>query len=126
MAKKFTYRGREIEELQKMSLAQFAELLPSRERRTLKRGFTDTQQKFMDKLNSEKNKIKTHCRELVIVPLMVGKTISIHRGNKYDDVLIMPEMLGLRLGDMAMTRIRGKHSAPGICATKGTSSASVR
>ena len=126
MAKKFTYRGREIEELQKMSLAQFAELLPSRERRTLKRGFTDTQQKFMDKLNSEKNKIKTHCRELVIVPLMVGKTISIHRGNKYDDVLIMPEMLGLRLGDMAMTRIRGKHSAPGIGATKGTSSASVR
>lgn len=126
MAKKFTYRGREIEELQKMSLAQFAELLPSRERRTLKRGFTDTQQKFMDKLNSEKKKIKTHCRELVIVPLMVGKTISIHRGNKYDDVLIMPEMLGLRLGDMAMTRIRGKHSAPGIGATKGTSSASVR
>src|SRR3989338_2114052 len=126
MAKKFTYRGREIEELQKMSLAQFAELLPSRERRTLKRGFTDTQQKFMDKLNSEKNKIKTHCRELVIVPLMVGKTISIHRGNKYEDVLIMPEMLGLRLGDMAMKRIRGKHSAPGIGATKGTSSASVR
>jgi small subunit ribosomal protein S19 len=41
MAKKeFTYRGKSLAELQKMSVKEFAELLPARQRRTIKRGFT--------------------------------------------------------------------------------------
>ena len=125
MAKKFTYRGKELDALQKLSLNEFAELLPARERRSLQRGLTHTEKKLLAKIATGKTRVKTHGREMIIVPSMVGKQIAVHKGNGYTDIFIEPEMLGLRLGDLAPTRKRGKHSAPGIGATRGTAAASV-
>ena len=39
--KEFTYHGLTLEELQKLSLNEFAELLPSRERRSFRRGLDE-------------------------------------------------------------------------------------
>jgi len=127
MAKKeFSYRGMTLEQLQKLSIKELAEILPSRARRKIfTRGFTDQEKLFLTKL--EKNKIiKTQCRDMIVLPLMVGKTIRIHKGNDYVQVLIEPEMIGHYFGEFVLTRKKVEHHAPGIGATKSSGAISVR
>lgn len=132
MAKKiFKYRGKTLEELQALSIADFAKLLPSRERRSLERGFTESQKRFLEKIKKfkegkRKKPVKTHCREMIILPEMVGMTIHIHQGKSFTQVLIQEEMLGHRLGEFTLTRNRVQHSAPGIGATRSSASVSVK
>ncbi|MCK4669860.1 MAG: 30S ribosomal protein S19 [Nanoarchaeota archaeon] len=126
MAKEFTYKGKTLEELKKLSITEFAELTNSRNRRSLKRGFTKPEENLMQKIRAGKKKLKTHARNMVVLPEMVGLTIGVHRGNTFDEIYILPEMIGHRLGELVFTRKRVTHSAPGIGATKSTSSISVR
>ena len=136
MAKKaFTYHGYEIEELEKKSLKELIPIMPSRIRRSLKRGLSEPQKIFLKKLEKAKKQvkegknvkpIKTHCRDMVIVPAMVNKTIMIHKGKEFVAIIITPEMVGHRLGEFALTRKSLAHSSPGVGATKSSSSASVR
>lgn len=126
MAKKeFTYRGKSLEELKEMSIEDFMNLLPSRERRSLKRGIYEEGKKLL-KLLKTKDNVKTHCRELIILPEMVGKKIRVHRGKEFVMIIIEPEMIGYRLGDFALTRKSISHSAPGVGATKSSSNISVK
>ena len=126
MAKKeFTYRGKTLEELKEMGVGEFIELLPSRQRRSLKRGFTEGQKKLLDKLK-KKDVVKTHIRELVIIPNMIGKTVLVYNGKTFSQVIIDKEMLGHRLGEFALTRNKVSHSAPGVGATRSSSGVSVR
>lgn len=126
MAKKeFTYRGKTLEQLQALDIKEFAKLLPSSYRRSIKRGYTEAEKKFMDKIVI-KNNVKTHCRTIIIIPLMVGKTVLVHKGNKFEKIEIVPEMIGHRIGEFALTRKKTAHSAPGVGATKSSSSVSVR
>ncbi len=126
MAKKFTYRGKTIEELKKLSVEEFAKLVPSRERRTLLKGTSEEHKKILEKIREGKSKIKTHCRDMVIIPEMVGSFIQIHHGNGWTPVNIIEDMVGHRLGEFTLTRKRLKHSAPGIGATRSSASLSVR
>ena len=127
MAKKeFTFYGKTLEELQAMSLEEFARLLPSRPRRSLKRGFTDAQKILLGKLRKGKQNIETHCRDMVIIPEMVDKGIKVYNGNAFVMVKISPHMLGHTLGEFALTRKNVSHSAPGIGATRSSSAISVR
>lgn len=132
MAQKvFTYRGKTVEELQKMDLKEFAKLLPARQRRSLLRGFTDAQKKLLEKIKKTKegkyNKvIKTHCRDIVIIPEMIGLKILVHKGKEFSPVVVTEDMLGHCLGEMTMTRQRVEHSAPGVGATKSSAAFSVK
>jgi small subunit ribosomal protein S19 len=132
MAKKiFTYRGLKVEELKKLDVKEFAKLLPARQRRTLERGFTDTQRSVLAKVDRANNgtykkNIKTHARDLIVLPNMVGLTLHIYNGKKFVAKIIDPEMVGLFLGELAPTRNNVKHSSPGVGATKSSSSASVK
>ena len=73
------------------------------------------------KAKTEKNKpIRTHQRDLVIVPGMVGMNIHVHNGRNFIPVEIIGEMLGHQLGEFALTRSRVKHGKSGVGATKGT------
>ncbi|MFP4112683.1 MAG: 30S ribosomal protein S19 [Candidatus Woesearchaeota archaeon] len=126
MAKKiFIYRGKSLEELQAMGINEFAELLPSRQRRLIKRGFTDAQKIFLKKIENKKE-IKTHCRNMIVLPNMVGKTIKIYNGKQFVAVIIQPEMIGHLLGEFALTRNRVTHNSPGVGATRSSSAVSVR
>lgn len=126
MAKKeFNYRGKSLSELQKLSISEFAELLPARQRRTIKRGFTPEIIILMKNLET-KSQLKTHCRDAIIFPSMVGKMIKIHNGNSFVAVTITEEMIGHLLGEFAMTRRQVKHSSPGVGATKSSQALSVR
>lgn len=124
--KEFKYRGRTAEELQRMSLKEVAELLNSRERRKVRKGFTDQEKILLEKLQTKAKKIKTHCRDMVVLPVMFGRTIAVHAGKEFKDVEITAEMIGHRLGEFALTRTRVAHNAPGIGATKSSASLSVK
>lgn len=124
--KEFKYRGKSIDELKKMSLKEVALLLPSRERRKINAGFTEQEKIFLEKLQSKQKKIKTHCRDMIVLPVMVGRTVSVHAGKEFKDVEIIADMIGHRLGEFALTRSRVAHNAPGIGATKSSAALSVK
>jgi small subunit ribosomal protein S19 len=132
MAKIFTYRGKTAEELQKLGLNELAKLLPARQRRNIKRGFTPEQKKLLVKVEAAKagkykKPIKTHCRDLTIIPQMFGLKISVHNGKEFVPIDITPEMIGWTLGDFVMTtRFDVKHGGPGIGATRGSKFISVK
>src|SRR3989344_5402681 len=127
MAKKeFIFRGKTLDAVMQLSLEEFAKLIPSRERRKIKRGFTEEERRYLAKLRKKKNNVETQCRDMVILPEMVGSIIKIYNGKEFTIVTIMPEMLGHRLGEFALTRRRVKHSAPGIGATRSSAAISVR
>ncbi len=120
--KEFRYRGYTLEELQKMSLAELAKLFTARQRRHLKRGLTDAEKKLLQKIRKTPADkfIKTHVRDMIILPEMVGRTIGVHNGKEFVPVTITPEMIGHRLGEFAMVNKPVKHSGPGIGASKST------
>lgn len=122
MAKVFTFRGKTAEELQKLSLEEFAKMVPSRQRRALlKRGLTEEEKKVFRKFRKNRGKfIKTQTRDAIIVPEMIGLKFGIHNGKEWITVDIKPEMVGHRLGEFSQTRKRVLHSAPGIGATKSS------
>ena len=126
MAKEFLYRGKTIQDIQKMDLDEFAKLVPSRERRKIKRGFTEMEKKLLASVSKDEKDIKTQCRDMIVLPQMVGKTIKVHSGKEWVMLIIAPEMLAHRLGEFALTRRQVRHSAPGIGATRSSASLSVR
>lgn len=131
MPKEFTYRGKTLPELQKLPLEEIIKLLPSRQRRSLKRGFTPAQKKLLLKIENTnkgtyKKQLRTHCRDMIVLPNMVTLMIYIYKGNAFVPVMIQPEMIGHYLGELTMTRKKVEHSAPGIGATKSSSALSVK
>jgi small subunit ribosomal protein S19 len=126
MAREFNYRGKKLDELKKMDVKEFLMLVPARERRSLKRGFTEQQKTFLENLRAGEKELWTHCRDLIVLPEMIGKIIRIHNGKEFTPVTIEPEMLGHRLGEFTQTRKKVAHSAPGIGATRSSASLSVR
>lgn len=127
MAKKiFTYRGKTIEELQKLSYKEFAQLLPSREKRSLLRGPSENQEFMMAQVSKGAKTIRTHSRDVIIMPNMVGITFKVHKGNTFENVVVTSEFVGQRLGSFVLTRKRLQHSAPGIGATKSSAAVSAK
>lgn len=116
------YRGINVEELKKLDVREVAKYLPSRSRRSVLRKF-DVIEKFVKRCEtsvSQKKKIRTHLRDIVIVPKLVGMVISIHSGKAFNDVTITADMIGHRLGEFSLTRKKVQHGAAGIGSTKGS------
>jgi len=131
MAKEFTYRGKTVAELEAMGLSELADLLTARIRRTLKRGFTEEQKKLLEKVKAakegkRKKPIKTHCRDMPVLPIMFGLKIHVHNGKEWVPLEIKPEMIGHLLGEFALTRKEVKHKAPGVGATRSSKHVSVK
>jgi small subunit ribosomal protein S19 len=120
--KQFTFRGKTLEELKALDVREFAKLLKSRQRRTVLRQFQKVEE-FVNraKVKLSRNKvIKTHLRDLVIVPQMVGMRILVYSGRDFTPVDVTGEMLGHVLGEFSLTRQKVKHGTAGVGATKGT------
>lgn len=111
--KVFKYKGKTLEELQAMTLEDFAKILPSRERRKMTRGFTEQEQIFLSNLEAGAKKLKTHVRDMVVLPNMVDKKISIYSGKEFVEVKIAPEMLGMRFGELVPSRKIAIHTTMG-------------
>ncbi|MBD3253746.1 MAG: 30S ribosomal protein S19 [Candidatus Lokiarchaeota archaeon] len=125
---KFHYRGHTLEELKKMNMDQFIQLLPARARRSLKRGLPPRQKKLLERLRrayraKKRGKdllTRTHVRDMLIFPEMVGLKIGVYNGYQFITVEVRPEMIGHYLGEFSITRRRVQHGSPGIGATRSS------
>merc|ERR1711979_133742 len=88
--KKFSYRGVELDNLLEMSTEEFTAMTNSRHRRSLRRGLKKKHANLIAKMNKEKlavqgtmerpKPVKTHLRDIMILPQMVGNIIGIYNG----------------------------------------------
>lgn len=124
----FTLRGKNIEELKKMDIREFAKYITARERRTILRNFASIEKCLQrwKKYNDRDKQIKTHNRDIIIVPQMVGLIIWVYNGKEFLQTKITEDMLGHRLGEFSVTRRGVKHGSPGIGATRSSSFMSVK
>ena len=119
--KEFTYRGFTMEQLLEMPFEEVLDLMPSRIRRSFVRGFNDEQKTAFEKIKaSEGVAVRTHRRDIPIVPQMVGKRVAIYNGKEFKEVELRAEMIGHYLGEFALTRNIVKHSGPGVGATRSS------
>lgn len=125
MPKEFRYRGRSIEELSSMSTEALLELLPSRARRSLNRGVSEEKRKILEDARAIKEgrlqgQIKTHARDMIVLPSMVGLTIGVHNGKEFVPLEVKPEMVGRYLGEFVITNKKVVHGTPGIGSSRSS------
>jgi len=128
MPREFSYRGYTSTQLQQMSMDEFIRLLPSRQRRSLLKGLTNGQRILLEEIKeakkvAEKGKkivVKTHCRDMIILPEMIGLTLLVHNGKEFSSVEIKPEMIGHYLGEFASSIKKVVHGTPGIGASRSS------
>ncbi|GGM55807.1 small subunit ribosomal protein S19 [Halarchaeum rubridurum] len=122
----FTYRGYDLDELQDMDLEDVAELLPARQRRTITRGLSEEHQKVLEKARARdaeetaNNPIRTHLRDMPVLPEFVGLTFAVYDGQEFGRVEVQPEMIGHYLGEFELTRSSVEHGQAGIGATRSS------
>eukprot|EP00993_Chasmostoma_nieuportense_P005357 NODE_5985_length_586_cov_85.629630_g5820_i0.p2 GENE.NODE_5985_length_586_cov_85.629630_g5820_i0~~NODE_5985_length_586_cov_85.629630_g5820_i0.p2 ORF type:complete len:172 (-),score=42.00 NODE_5985_length_586_cov_85.629630_g5820_i0:71-532(-) len=124
--KKFTYRGLELEALLDLSNEQLATLVPRKARRRFQRGLKRKPMALIKKLRKAKKEasfgekpavVKTHLRDMRIVPEMIGSVVGVYNGKIFNSVEIKGEMIGRCLGEFSITYKPVKHGRPGIGAT---------
>jgi small subunit ribosomal protein S19 len=127
LPREFSYRGHTIDDLQQMSMDEFIRILPARQRRSLTRGLTADQRILMELIRNYSRKkgkdakpIKTHCRDMVILPEMVGLSILVHSGKEFTSLDIKPEMIGHYIGEFIITNKKVVHGTPGIGASRSS------
>ena len=121
-SKEVFYRGKKLDDLKKLEVREIAKFLPSRSRRTILRNFQQ-HEAFTKRCETQvlaKKRIRTHLRDIVIVPRLVGMQIGIHNGKQFTDLLITHKMIGHRLGEFSLTRTKVQHGNPGLGATKSS------
>jgi small subunit ribosomal protein S19 len=125
LPKEFRYRGKSLEELNSMSTEALLELLPSRARRSLNRGVSEEKRKLLEDARAIKDgkvegQIKTHARDMIILPTMVGLTIAVHNGKEFVPLEVKQEMIGRYLGEYVITNQKVVHGTPGIGASRSS------
>jgi small subunit ribosomal protein S19 len=125
LPKEFRYRGRSLEELSSMSTEALLELLPSRARRSLNRGVSDEKRKILEdaraiKEGTYQGQIKTHARDMIVLPSMVGLTIGVHNGKEFVPLEVKAEMIGRYLGEFVITNKKVVHGTPGIGSSRSS------
>jgi len=124
--RKFTFRGVDLDQLLDMNNKQLMELFHCRARRRLSRGLKRKPMALMKKLRKAKKEagpmekpevVKTHLRDMLVLPEMVGSVVGVYNGKTFNQVEIKPEMIGHYLGEFSITYKPVKHGRPGIGAT---------
>jgi small subunit ribosomal protein S19 len=120
--REFTLHGKTLPELKALSLEELAKLLPSRARRSIRRGFTDEARRFHERIaeHPADKPIRTHVRDALVLPAHVGRRVAIYNGKEFKEVEVRPEMIGHYYGEFALTRRFEKHSGPGVGATRSS------
>ncbi|KAF4526629.1 hypothetical protein B566_EDAN015399 [Ephemera danica] len=124
--RKYTYRGVDLDQLLDMPPEQLMELMHCRARRRFSRGLKRKPMALVKKLRKAKKEapmnekpevVKTHLRNMIVVPEMVGSIVGVYNGKTFNQVEIKPEMIGHYLGEFSVTYKPVKHGRPGIGAT---------
>lgn len=122
MAKQL-WKGKDVDELKALPREEAIKLLGSRQRRSLKRGFIPKHQKLLKTIRAWKaggKPIRTHCRDMVILPEMVDMPFAVYNGKEFVKITPTVEMIGHYFGEYAQTRGKVQHSSPGFGATRSS------
>jgi len=119
--RRFFYRGLEVHKLLDLTHAELMKLLHARARRRFARGTVTG--KLIKRLRKAKKEaaadekpetIKTHLRDMIIVPEMVASVVGVYNGLSYTQVEIKPDMIGHYLGEFSITYKPVKHGRAGV------------
>ncbi len=116
----FTYHGFRVEELQAMAISELLPVMPSRARRKIKRGLSRGEEHLLTRFRAGDEKIRTHLRDMIIMPEMLGKEIEVYNGKEFMNVELQPESVFHCLGEFALTRRKVAHGSAGIGATRSS------
>ena len=139
MVKEFEYRGVAQADLEKMPIDKLRGLLGARQRRSLKRGVTDGKRKVIARMRAARAaaateggsagaggsgsapvRIRTHLRDLIVLPFMVGTTVHVYNGKEFKEIEIKAEMIGHYIGEYSLSGRRVSHGAPGVGASRSS------
>jgi len=109
----FKYKGKTLDELKALDIKELALLFPSDLRRKITRGFTEQEEILLKKFRRSEKNIRTHARDMIVLPEMVDIKISIYNGKEFVDVFIVPELIGMRLGELAPSKKIATHTTMG-------------
>jgi small subunit ribosomal protein S15e len=110
--RKFSYRGIELDKLLDLSNEDFMNLVHARARRRFQRGLKRKPMGLIKKLRKAKKEalpnekpaiVKTHLRNMIVVPEMIGSVVGVYNGKSFVTVEIRPEMCAHYLGEFAIT-----------------------
>jgi small subunit ribosomal protein S15e len=115
-----------IHSLLDLSSDQLRDVVHARARRRINRGLKRRPMGLIKKLRKAKQEakpnekpdlVKTHLRDMIVVPEMIGSVIGIYSGKEFNQVEIKPEMVGHYLAEFSISYKPVKHGRPGIGAT---------
>ena len=124
--KKFMFRGMDLDKLLDLSHEELMNIVCARQRRRFSRGLKRKPMALIKRLRKAKKEaapmekpdlIKTHLRNMIVVPEMVGSMVGVYNGKEFNNVEIKPEMIGHYLGEFSITYHPVQHGRPGIGAT---------
>ena len=123
--KNYKYRGYTLEELQRISMEDFIKLLPARQRRSLMRGLKPEHKKLLERIrkavaSGSKKPVRTHVKDMIILPEMVGLTLQVYNGITYISIQISPWHIGRYIGEFIPTAKIVQHGEPGLKATRSS------
>lgn len=127
--RKFSYRGIDLDQyvhleqltldnrltndrLLDLSSEQLRDVVHARARRRFNRGLKRGPLRLIKKLRKAKQEakpnekpdlVKTHLRDMIVVPEMIGSVIGIYSGKEFNQVEIKPEMVGHYLGEFSIS-----------------------
>jgi small subunit ribosomal protein S15e len=120
--KKFSYRGVDLKDLLDLPLEDFNNMVHARARRKFKRGMDRKPMGLIRKLRKAKAEagenerpaiVKTHLRDMIVVPEMIGSVIGVYNGKTFNQVEVRPDMVGHYLGEFSITYRPVNHKRPG-------------
>jgi small subunit ribosomal protein S19 len=129
LVREFRFRGLNVDQLKNLSIEALLPLLNARQRRSLDKRvgkyMNDEKRKLRERIKNVREgnsneTIRTHVRDMIILPDMVGIPINIHNGKEFNPITIQPEMIGHYLGEYSITNKRVQHGAPGVGASRSS------
>lgn len=112
-----------------MSNDQLLQIVHARVRRKMQRKTNLKHTRLLKKLSKKKMEcgpldkpeiVKTHLRDMVIVPSMVGSMLAVYNGKQFNIVEVKAEMIGFYLGEFSITYKSVRHGRPGIGSTNSS------
>jgi small subunit ribosomal protein S19 len=129
LVREFRFRGYSVDQMKSMSIESLLPLMNSRQRRSLDKRvakyMNDEKRKLREEMKLSRegklsSPIKTHVRDMIILPDMIDLTINVHNGKDFSPIQIRPEMIGHYLGEYSITNKRVQHGAPGVGASRSS------
>lgn len=100
--KKFSYRGIDLDKLLDLSHEELMQAVHARARRRFSRGLKRKPMALIKRLRKAKKEctgeegdekpapVKTHLRNMIVVPEMIGSIVGVYNGKYFNGVEIMP------------------------------------